>query len=65
VSAADPARARPVLEPYAGARFRFGGPMGERIEANFRHWLLPALALKRWPAMSSFHVCTTSVGDCV
>jgi hypothetical protein len=39
VSAADAARARPVLEPYAGARFRFGGPMGERIEANVRHRL--------------------------
>jgi len=32
----------PVLERIAGVEMRFRGPMGERLEANRRHWLLTA-----------------------
>src|SRR5712692_6021905 len=33
---------RPCLQRLAGAKMWFGGPMGERIEANQEHWLLAA-----------------------
>jgi DUF1680 family protein len=32
----------PILERLANAAFRFHGPMGERLEANRRQWLLTA-----------------------
>lgn len=32
----------PVCEPPAGARFRFDGWVGGRLEANLNHWLLTA-----------------------
>src|SRR5688572_27603375 len=31
-----------ALEPDPGARFRFEGPVGERVRANTRSWLIPA-----------------------
>jgi DUF1680 family protein len=37
-----PLAVRPALERPAGAEFHFRGPLGDRIEANVRNWLLPA-----------------------
>lgn len=37
-----PARPALTLEPDPRARFRFEGPVGERIRANTRAWLIPA-----------------------
>ncbi len=42
-------RGATVLEVPAGARFDFGGPMGARLAANLRNWLLVAPAAN--PAM--------------
>ncbi|MCC6730473.1 MAG: glycoside hydrolase family 127 protein [Chthonomonadales bacterium] len=33
---------QPVLEPAARAALRLGGPLGERLQANARNWLLTA-----------------------
>ncbi len=35
---------RTMLEPLASARFGFGGPVGQRIEANVKGWLVRAPA---------------------
>src|SRR3954454_9651152 len=42
-------RVEPVLETPAGARFEFAGPVGERLTANLRNWLLVTPAAN--PAM--------------
>jgi DUF1680 family protein len=36
--------AKPVCDAPQRASFRFGGPIGRRIDANVEHWLLPAPA---------------------
>jgi DUF1680 family protein len=41
--------ALPILHSARGATFRFGGLMGERLDANLQHWLLTAPAAN--PAM--------------
>src|SRR5947209_6583313 len=33
---------RPAMDVPTGATFQFDGPIGARIDANRRHWLVPA-----------------------
>ena len=45
MSANVPVESEPSLNSLPGAQFRFCGPMGDRLEANIRGWLVPAVPL--------------------